>query len=178
MGGALPAGLRLLARGRVFGTPTRAGTQAVTMRVFDGKGGFSEAQISFKVVDNAPVPSASDVRGAATAGQTLVLNLSATDPLGGGLSYRITQQPRGLGRTGAASLTRRGSQWMLVYRSSVSFSGTDIIRFVAIARDGARSAPATARIRVQTASSASSARANGAFAPPGETASDGSAARS
>ena len=171
-GGALPAGLRLLGRGLLYGTPTVAGTQIVTVRVTDGKGGLANARITLNVIDRTSVPSARDVRGDVVAGRNLVLNLSGTDPLGRGLSYRITREPRGLGTTGVAAIIRRGDQWMLAYRSSASFSGTDIIKFVAIARDGGRSVEATARIRVQAADNALSS-ANSAATPGG--ASSGSA---
>ncbi len=156
VGGALPAGLRLRARGLIFGTPTKAGTRVVTIRVRDGKGGEADAQITFDVAPKPAAPSAFNVSGNAVAGRNLELKLSGTDPLGTRLSYRITRGPRGLGATGVAAIGRRGEQWILVYRSSADFSGADNVKFIAIARDGRRSTPATARITVRKPATASS----------------------
>ena len=152
-------------------------TKVELLHLRHSQGGLANAQITLNVIDNSPIPSAHEVRGEAIAGRNLLLSLSGTDPFGGGLSYRITQAPRGLGTVGVAAITRRGSQWMLAYRSSASFSGTDSIKFIVIARDEGRSAEATARIRVQAAGSAISS-ANRSSTPTRDASGDASAGRS
>ncbi len=95
----LPAGLTLASgTGVISGTPTTAGTFAVTVAVSDGRGGSASAAFTWSVAtpNRAPLvtqPAAqTSVRGA-----TASLQVQATDPDGQALTFAATGLPAGLG---------------------------------------------------------------------------------
>ena len=149
--GTLPDGLTLSTNGLLAGTPTVAGSSVVTVEVADDKGGTGTAQITVNVTPPPPAPTIRDVSGNAITGRNLVMNLSGTDPVGGGLTYRLASWPRGSGSTGGAAVNQSNGQWTLTYRSSASFSGTDTVKFVATDSIGRQSNVAMATITVSSA---------------------------
>ncbi len=90
-------------------------------------------------------PTVQDVAGSGESARTVVVPLSGTDPAGGGLTFSITQLPA----NGNANIRRDGQgNSALFYRSAAGFSGTDVVKFIAIGSDGGQSAPGTATLTI------------------------------
>ena len=87
--GVLPAGLRLLGKGLLYGTPARAESQTITIQVSDGKGGIGSGRITFNVAQGNRAPTLSNSTFAATTGVAFSKQLAGADPDGDALSYRV-----------------------------------------------------------------------------------------
>lgn len=147
-----------------------SGTDTVKFVAIDKDGHPSNtATATITVRRPAPAPTANSVKGNAIAGQNLILNLSGTDPTGGGVTYHILEGPKGGGTTGGAYPFQRDGQWHLLYRSSGDFSGTDTVKFAAIDKNGRKSNTAIATITVSPPVALPSIQSVSADASPGQT---------
>ena len=108
----------------------------------DGSGNLFISDINNnRIREVSPVaPIANDVSGETVTGKPVGLVLSSDTP---GATYEITSGP---GNGTAVVAVNSDGQTRLFYRSNSGFSGTDTVKFVAIAPDGTRSQPATAAI--------------------------------
>ena len=123
-----------------------AGTDIVRFVATDVLGRDSlPATATFTLSGNMP-PTANDVRGSGASGQRIVLPLGGVDPVGGGLTFTITQAPR----DGKASIRTDGKgHSSLFYTSNRGFDGLDLVRFVATDSTGAQSMGARATLVIQ-----------------------------
>jgi len=96
----LPQGLSIGANnGRVTGTPSTAGNNNVVVSAADPAGAVASVSFSWTVTNptgNGAPTLAQPAAQSTTAGDTVNLALSATDPDGGALTYSATGLPAGL----------------------------------------------------------------------------------
>ena len=138
-----------------------AGTDTVKFTAIDNLGRTSApATGTFTLSGSAP-PTANNVRASGGSGERIVLPLSGGDPVGGGLTFTITQAPR----NGKASIRTDGKgNSALFYTSNRGFGGLDLVRFVATDSTGAQSngARATLNIKATALPSANNVAGQGA----------------
>jgi hypothetical protein len=104
----LPPGLSInAASGLISGSLTTTGTYSVTAQVSDSKGGSASRSFSWSVAAANQPPALNAVANqSGTVGQSVSLQLSASDPDGDVLTYSASGLPQGLSLVSSTGLIR------------------------------------------------------------------------